>query len=92
MSMFYLLPPRADLARQWAKYFRQWFPGLPEAGPELADLITEVVAPQHGVYVVFADDLPEDGPVWEALADGFGAEAGDRVFDLRGAHTRRLAA
>src|SRR5437667_438040 len=75
MSVFYLLPPRNDLARQWAKYFRQWFPGLCEPGPELADLVAEVMAPQPGVYVVFADDLPDDGHVWAALADAVAAAA-----------------
>jgi hypothetical protein len=91
MSVFYLLPPRDHLTRQWARYFRQWFPGLAEPGPELADMIAEVLAPQTGVYVVFADDLPDDGQVWEALADGFGASPGDRVIDVRGT-PRRMAA
>jgi hypothetical protein len=91
MAVFYLLPSRCELSRQWAKYFRQWFPGLTEPGPELADRVAEVVAPQPGVYVVFADDLPDIGPVWEALADGFGAGPGDRVVDVRGG-PRRMAA
>ena len=91
MSVFYLLPSRSELGRQWARYFRQWFPGLTETGPELADAIAELVAPQPGVYVVFADDLPDDGHVWEALADGFGAAHGDRVIDVRGG-PRRMAA
>src|SRR5437667_7927818 len=91
MSVFYLLPPRIDLSRQWARYFRQWFPGLTEPGLELADRIAEAVAPEPGVYVVFADDLPDDGHVWEALADGFGAGPGDRVIDVRGG-SRRMAA
>jgi hypothetical protein len=91
MSVFYLLPARADLSRQWGRYFRQWFPGLNEHGPELADLIAEVIAPNPGVYVVFADDLPDDGHVWEALADGFGASPGDRVIDVR-TSPRRMAA
>jgi hypothetical protein len=91
MAIFYLLPSRDELSRQWARYFRQWFPGLTEAGPEMADQIAEIVVPQPGVYVVFADDLPEDGHVWEALADGFGAGHGDRVIDLRSS-PRRMAA
>jgi hypothetical protein len=91
MATFYLLPSRHDLSRQWGRYFRQWFPGLSERGPELADMIAEVVAPQHGVFIVFADDLPEDGQVWEALEDGFGAGPGDRVIDVR-TSPRRMAA
>jgi len=91
MATFYLLPSRTDLCRQWGKYFRQWFPGLPNPGPELADAIAEIVAPQPGVYVVFADDLPEGGAVWEALADSFGASPGDRVLDMRSAPLRLAA-
>jgi hypothetical protein len=91
MAVFYLLPSRTHLSRQWVRYFRQWFPGLAESGPELADLVAEVLAPQPGNYVVFADDLPDDGPVWEALEDGFGAGPGDRVIDVRGGQ-RRMAA
>jgi hypothetical protein len=91
MSVFYLLPSRTELSRQWGRYFRQWFPGLHEPGPEFADVIAEVVAPQQGVYVVFADDLPDDGHVWEVLADGFGATPGDRVIDVRSS-PRRMAA
>ena len=91
MHTFYLLPARSDLARQWGRYFQQWLPGLSEAGPELADQIAEVAAPQPGVYVVFADDLPEVGHVWESLVDGFGASPGDRVIDVRSS-PRRMAA
>jgi hypothetical protein len=91
MATFYLLPARADLSRQWVKYLRQWFPGLSETGPEFADLIAEVVAPRPDMHVVFADDLPDDGAVWETLEDGFGADPGDRVIDVR-AGVRRMAA
>ena len=91
MAIFYLLPARGDLTRQWARYFRQWFPGLDEPGAEFADLIAEMIAPQQGIHVVFADDLPDDGSVWEALEDGFGADPGDRVIDVR-TGARRMAA
>jgi hypothetical protein len=91
MAVFYLLPTRDELSHQWARYFRQWFPGLTDVGPEMADQIAEVIVPQPGVFVVFADDLPENGHVWEALVDGFGADRGDRVIDLR-SFPRRMAA
>ncbi|HEX4589935.1 MAG TPA: hypothetical protein VH120_08410 [Gemmataceae bacterium] len=91
MAVFYLLPSRDELARQWARYFRQWFPGLHEPATDFVDTIAEIVAPQPGVYVVFADDLPVDGHVWEALEDGFGASPGDRVIDVRSS-PRRMAA
>ena len=91
MATFYLLPTRDELSHQWARYFRQWFPGSADAGPELADAVVEAIAPQPGVYVVFADDLPDHGNVWEALEDGFGAGPGDRVIDVRSS-PRRMAA
>src|SRR5439155_572100 len=35
------------------------------------------------VYVVYRDDLPPDEPPSRALADGFGAEPGDEVVEVR---------
>ena len=41
MATFYLLPSRSHLSRQWARYFHQWFPGLADAGPELAEALKD---------------------------------------------------
>jgi hypothetical protein len=84
MSTFYLLPPRAALARQWAGYFRQWLPELPALTEEWAEDVVGAVVRLPGVYVVFADELPDGADVTAALRDGFGADADDRVIDLRG--------
>jgi hypothetical protein len=84
MSTFYLLPPRAELARRWANHLRQWLPVPHDPGAGLADDLVAITARQPGVYVVFADDLPDGDGVREALRDGFGAEAEDCVIDLRG--------
>ncbi len=35
------------------------------------------------VYVVFREDLPEGEPTHRALADGFGAETGDEVVEVK---------
>ena len=92
MATFYLLPERTELARRWTEYLRQWLPGLADPGPELADHLAEfALRLPGGVYIVFADDLP-DGDAGEVLRDGFGLEPGDRVFDLRSGPMPALAA
>jgi hypothetical protein len=83
MATFYLLPPRAELARHWMDYLRQWLPGLEDPGIELVDQIIALVHRLPSVYAVFADELPNDGDVRGVLSAAFGAEPGDQVFDLR---------
>jgi hypothetical protein len=82
MSTFYLLPPRAEMARRWAEFVRQWLPVMHHPDTGLADDLMTITVRQPGVYVVFADDLP-DGAVSDALRDCFGVDASDRVIDLR---------
>jgi hypothetical protein len=91
MATFYLLPSRIEMRREWGKLFRHWFPGLPEPGPEFPDLVAQIVAPQPGIRVVFADDLPDHGHIWEALVDGFGACPGDQMIDVRSGRLRLAA-
>jgi len=83
MSTFYLLPPRAELARRWAEFLQSWLPGLADAGAGLADHLAEAAAHRPGVYLVFADDLADGDDLAVALRDGFGADAGDRIIDRR---------
>ncbi len=83
MATFYLLPPRAEMARRWADSLRATLPDVADLGPELADHLALVAEHQPGVYVVFADDLPDEGDVRVLLQEGFGADADDRVIDLR---------
>jgi hypothetical protein len=85
MATFYVLPPRPFVGECYASYLRTLFPGLEwarPAWPRLADTLTEAAA-QEGVYVVHREELPEDEEVDQALADGFGAEAGDEVVEVR---------
>ena len=91
MATFYLLPPRAELARHWTDYLRQWFPGLDDPGSELVDHIVAIVHRLPSVYAVFADELPLDTDARSALAAAFGAEPGDQVFDLRSGPLPSLA-
>lgn len=86
MSTFYLLPPRSFLGECVAGSLRPLFPGLDwsrTACTELADTLTEVLARQAGVYVVCREELPDGESPARALADGFGAEAGDEVVEVR---------
>jgi hypothetical protein len=86
MSRFYLLPPRAELGERIASFLRLLFPGLDwDAGMRLnlAEALGEAAECQEGVIVVFRDDLPAGETVSRALVDGFGAEAGDEVIEVR---------
>jgi hypothetical protein len=85
MSTFYLLPPRPLLGARFAAYLRTLFPGLDwsAAGwPDLAELLGAAASHHADVYVIYREDLPEGEEPARALADGFGAEAGDEVVEV----------
>lgn len=83
MSTFYVLPPRPFVAERLAEYLADWFPGLPlPAGAELLDLVDAVVR-RADVFILHREDLPDGEDVSAALIDGFGAEAGDEVIEVR---------
>jgi hypothetical protein len=85
MSTFYLLPTRPQLGRHFAAFLRQWFPGLDWPGrawPDLAEALTAAAEGRPDVYVVYREDLPDGEDPARALADGFGAEAGDEVIEV----------
>jgi hypothetical protein len=84
MSTFYLLPPRPLLGERFAGFLGQLFPGLSwDAGrwPELADVVGAAVR-QPDVYLVHREELGDEDPE-RALRDGFGAESGDEVVEVR---------
>ena len=86
MSTFYLLPPRPLLADQIADYLKGLFPGLTWDTADRLDFVESLTAAatrQPGVYVVFREELPDGEPARQALVDGFGAEDGDDVIELR---------
>jgi hypothetical protein len=86
MSTFYLLPPRPHLGERFAGYLRNLFPGLEwsrSTWTELADIIGSAVARHPDVYVVYGEELPVGQDLTQVLADGFGAEAGDEVVEVR---------
>src|SRR5262249_3585464 len=86
MSTFYLLPSRPVLGERFADYLKDLFPGLKWARVSwggLADALGAVAASQPNVYVVYREELPEGETPASALADGFGAELGDEVVEIR---------
>lgn len=86
MSTFYLLPPRPFLGDRFADFLQSVFPGLAwdsTARADLAELLGETAAARDGVYVIHREDLPREESAAQALVNGFGAEAGDEVVEVR---------
>jgi hypothetical protein len=84
MATFYVLPPRSVLGRRLAAVL-----GIALADPdemawaEFGDALCRAIA-QTGAYIVYRDDLPAGEELNRALADGYGAEIGDEVIEIRG--------
>ena len=83
MATFYLLPPRPLVEDTLAQSAGTFLPGLPPTGgPELTAALESAVGRRPDVFLVFREELP-DGVTADALRDGFGAEAGDEVVEVR---------
>jgi len=86
MSVFYLLPPRAVLGDRLARFLQPLLPGIDwDSGMRLglAEAIGSAAGTRENVYVLYREDLPAGEPAARALADGFGAESGDEVIEIR---------
>jgi hypothetical protein len=86
MSTFYLLPPRPFLGECLAGLLRPLFPDVDWAGPvgvEMGEVLARNIGHCPDVYVVHREELPEGESPGRGLADGFGAEAGDEVIEIR---------
>jgi hypothetical protein len=84
MSLFYLLPPRPLLNQRFKDFARLLLPGLASAGPvDFVALLHELARQQPDVYLVHREDLPEEDDPVQSLVDGFGAEAGDEIVEIR---------
>lgn len=86
MSTFYLLPPRQLLGERFATFLQTFLPGLDwdtTRRGELVDVVARAALWHADVYVVYRDDLPPGELPARALADGFGAVAGDEVVEVR---------
>lgn len=85
MATFYLLPPRPVLDDSLARFVGTWLPDLPAsaAGFDLAGVLDAAVARRADAYLVFREDLPDGVDADQALRDGFGADWGDTVVEMR---------
>lgn len=84
MATFYLLPPRACLDQAVGDLFAKLLPGLPvpaDAWESVARHLAAVAGWPGDVFLVPRDELPDGEPA-AALADGYGADPGDRVIDV----------
>lgn len=85
MATFYLLPPRPVIGERFAAYLGHLFPGLDWSRtqwPDLGETLGAVAAERPDVFVVYREELG-DVDVPQALRDGFGAETGDEVVEIR---------
>jgi hypothetical protein len=86
MSLFYLLPPRPLVGDRFVCFLQALLPGLDwnvQERRELADLLASIASRREDVFLVYREDLPSGESVARALADGFGAEEGDEVIEVR---------
>src|SRR5579871_5566713 len=86
MSIFYLLPPRPFLGDRFADFLQTLFPGLAWDSTDrinLADILGNAAGEREDVYVIYRDDLPREGSTAQAIVDGFGAEVGDEIVEVR---------
>lgn len=84
MATFYLLPPRDCLERAVGDLLGKLLPGLPlpaEAWDAVAQHLASIADWPADVFLVPRDELPE-GDAAAALAEGYGAEPGDRVVEV----------
>ena len=86
MSTFYLLPPRPVLGERFASFLGSLFPGLDWSTshwPELGERLGALAADRANTFVVHREDLAAGSDLPQALRDGFGAEPGDEVVEVR---------
>ena len=92
MATFYLLPPRVCLEQAVGELLGKLLPGLPlpaDAWDGLSQHLASVAGWPDDVFLVPRDELPDGDPA-PALAEGYGAEPGDRVVDVSLARPARV--
>jgi hypothetical protein len=84
MATFYVLPPRDCLDQAVSDLFTRLLPELSLPADTWAVVSEQLAASWPAdVFLVPRDDLPEGEPINDSLASGYGAEAGDRVVEVR---------
>ena len=83
MADFYLLSPRPLIGEEVAKLIRPYLPGMRVTAADGVRILEAVVnASRTKALVIHREDLPEGEELVQALRDGFGAEAGDRITHI----------
>jgi hypothetical protein len=85
VSTFYLLPPRSLMADHLGDWLSRALPGMDwdvVCRRYLLEMVC-VAATRPGAYLVHRDELPLGECAERALRDGFGAEPGDEVVEVR---------
>jgi hypothetical protein len=86
VATFYLLPSPLFLGRALERQLEELFPGVhwdEESMKELAEHVAAAVARHPATYVIHRHELPDGEDMVQAVVDGFGAEAGDEVIEVR---------
>jgi hypothetical protein len=86
MATFYLLPARGVLGDTVADSLGMFLPGVDwttSARDRLAELLVQTLELRDEVFLVFRDELPGGAGAESALVDGYGAEPGDEVVEVR---------
>jgi hypothetical protein len=86
MACFYVLPPQSFLASCFSRYLESLLPGLDgsdSAGRHLAESLLESASTRTSSYLIHREELPAGEDLERALADGYGAEAGDEIVEVR---------
>jgi hypothetical protein len=92
MATFYLLAARAVLGDHLADLLGALMPGVEwtvQVRRRMAELLLESLELSDEVFLVFRDELPRGTPVESALVEGYGAEPGDEVVEVRSGHPTR---
>jgi hypothetical protein len=85
MARFYVLPPRAILASCFSRYLETLLPGLDDSGStghDLAESLLASASTRISLYLIHREELPAGEDLERALADGYGAEAGDEIVEV----------
>jgi hypothetical protein len=86
MARFYVLPPRSFLASCFSRYLETLLPGLDDGdstGHHLAESLLASASTRTSFYLIHREELPAGEDLERALADGYGAEAGDEIVEVR---------
>jgi hypothetical protein len=85
VSTFYLLPPRSLLADHLIDCLAAFLPGVEFDCADRCRLFSDLIESIGigNLFVVYREDLRAGAAVEAALVDGYGAEQGDEVVEVR---------